>query len=83
MTLDYLIEKYIEKTGYGMDMWSKEENDTMTTVAEIIAESEVNKLNKPVVISSVCVSCDEEKEIHEICMDCITKLINENKQTDL
>lgn len=53
MTLDYLIEKYIEKTGYGMDMWSKEENATMITVAEIIAESEVNKLNKPAVISSL------------------------------
>lgn len=83
MTLDYLIEKYIEKTGYGMDMWSKEENAVMTTVAEIIKEREVNKLNKPAVISSVCVSCDEEKEIHEICMDCITKMIKENKQTDL
>jgi uncharacterized protein (UPF0303 family) len=46
-------------------------------------ENEVLALRQPLVISSVCVSCDEEKEIHEICMDCITKLINENKQTDL
>ena len=49
MTLDYLIEKYIEKTGYGMDMWNKEENAAMTTIAEIILESEVIKLNEPVV----------------------------------
>jgi hypothetical protein len=46
-------------------------------------ENEVLALRQPLVISSVCVSCDEEKEIREICMDCIKKLINENKQTDL
>lgn len=66
MTLDYLIEKYIEKTGYGMDMWSKEENATMTTVAEIIAESEVNKLNKPAVISSLPYSKEEWDELKRI-----------------
>ena len=26
----------------------------------------------------ICISCDEEKETHEICMDCISKLIKEN-----
>jgi hypothetical protein len=36
LTLDKLIELYVEKTGYGMDMWSKEENETMSTIAEII-----------------------------------------------
>lgn len=59
MTLNYLLEKYIEKTGYGMDMWSKEENAIMTIVAEIIEESEVNKLNKPDVISSLPYSKEE------------------------
>lgn len=42
-------------------------------------ENKVLALHQLLVISSVCVCCDEEKEIHDICMDCITKLINENK----
>ena len=33
---DSLIDFYIDKTGYGMDMWSKEENSTMSIVAEYI-----------------------------------------------
>ena len=28
----------------------------------------------------MCISCDEEKETHEICMDCIGKMIKENQQ---
>ena len=34
--LSRLVDLYIEKTGYGMDMWSKEENAVMTTIAEIV-----------------------------------------------
>ena len=50
---------------------------------ERYAQEKVNfiSLNIPV-MRSVCISCDEEKETHEICIDCITKLINENRQTD-
>ena len=29
----------------------------------------------------VCVMCDKKKEVHNICVDCLTKIINENKQT--
>jgi hypothetical protein len=36
LTLRKLLDLYIEETGYGMDMWSKEENETMSTVAKII-----------------------------------------------
>ena len=36
--LSRLIDLYIEKTGYGMDMWTQEENAVMTTIAEIISE---------------------------------------------
>jgi ribosomal protein L32 len=28
----------------------------------------------------ICISCDEKKETHKICMDCIGKMINENQQ---
>ena len=36
LTLDKLIDLYVNETGYGMDMWSKEENETMSTIAKII-----------------------------------------------
>jgi len=42
-----------------------------------------DELPKPTVIDSVCVSCDEQKETHELCMDCVKKMIKENQQTDL
>jgi hypothetical protein len=35
-TLENFIDLYIEETGYGMDMWGKEENEVMTTIAKII-----------------------------------------------
>ncbi len=44
LTLEKLIDMYIEKTGYGMDMWSKEENETMSTVADIIESYHQPKL---------------------------------------
>ena len=46
-------------------------------------ESKDEKLSQDAVIKSVCVSCDEQKETHEICMDCVKKMIKENQQTDL
>jgi len=36
LTLDKLLDLYIEESGYGMDMWSKEENTTMNIVTKII-----------------------------------------------
>lgn len=33
------------------------------------------------VSGSVCISCDEETETHEICMKCISKMIADNQQT--
>jgi hypothetical protein len=44
MKKEELVDKYIEKTGYGMDMWGKEENHVMTTIAEILDERQI-KLN--------------------------------------
>jgi len=35
-TLEKFIDLYVEETGYGMDMWSEEENKVMTTIAKII-----------------------------------------------
>jgi len=52
LSLDKLIELYVEKTGYGMDMWSKEENETMSTIAEIIES--LQKTRMPVAIELVC-----------------------------
>jgi len=36
ITIDELIDRYIEETGYGMDMWSKEETNTFTTIRNIL-----------------------------------------------
>jgi hypothetical protein len=36
LTLSRLVDLYVEKTGYGMDMWNKEENNTMSVIAEIV-----------------------------------------------
>jgi hypothetical protein len=36
LTIDELIDRYIEETGYGMDMWSKEETNTFTTIKKIL-----------------------------------------------
>lgn len=36
ITRDELIDKYIEETGYGMDMWSKTESETFTTIIKIL-----------------------------------------------
>lgn len=65
MTLEYLIEKYIEKTGYGMDMWSKEENAVMTTVAEIIEESKVKNLSSNTAVSGRLSSYQKMKQKYE------------------
>jgi hypothetical protein len=36
LTLEKILDLYIQETGYGMDMWSKEENAVMSVVAKII-----------------------------------------------
>ena len=35
-SLSNILDLYIKEKGYGMDMWSKEENETMTTIGNII-----------------------------------------------
>lgn len=39
-----ILNLYIEECGYGMDMWSKEENDTMAKIAKIIQSISQPKL---------------------------------------
>jgi hypothetical protein len=38
ITKGELIDRYIDETGYGMDMWSKTENETFTTIIKILYE---------------------------------------------
>lgn len=40
-----IIDLYIEETGYGMDMWGKEENEVMTTIGKIIQSLEQPKID--------------------------------------
>lgn len=49
-------------------------------ILEIIDFLENPKPNAPVEqTKKTCVSCDEEKEVHEICIDCAVKLGGENQ----
>lgn len=36
ITKEELIDRYIDETGYGMDMWGKTENETFTTIIKIL-----------------------------------------------
>ena len=49
LTWEKLIDLYIEETGYGMDMWGKEENKTMLTITKII-----QSLQQPIPIAFEC-----------------------------
>ena len=64
----------------------KEDTETPKIIEERdfenIAEEIVKLFAIPVVSNNevaVCVNCDQEKETHSICSDCLTKIINENK----
>jgi hypothetical protein len=48
-----LLDLYIEETGYGMDMWSKEENQTMSTIAKIIQSLQQPKRPKSILIEKI------------------------------
>lgn len=41
ITLNQLLDEYVEKSEYGMDMWSKEENDTMSKIIEILKQNKI------------------------------------------
>lgn len=50
----------------------------LTDALDIVL-SEVKKFRISDVIKSVCISCDEETETHELCMKCISKMIADNQ----
>lgn len=41
ITVGKVLEDYIEESGYGMDMWSKEENDTMSKIIQILKQNKI------------------------------------------
>lgn len=41
ITLGKLLDDYIEETGYGMDMWSKEEDNTMSKIIKILKNNKL------------------------------------------
>ena len=59
-----LIEKYIEKTGYGMDMWSKEETEIIQTISELLQ-------SHPSPMSAEQVELLESSKIALHTLDCI------------
>jgi hypothetical protein len=36
-----LLEDYVEETGYGMDMWSKEETNTMSAIIRVLKQNKI------------------------------------------
>ncbi len=44
ISTEKILDLYIEECGYGMDMWSNEENDTMKKIAKIIQSISQPKL---------------------------------------
>jgi len=56
------------------------EEDYMTTPISVLRY--ISELEKLIALlqQEICISCDEKKETHEICMDCIGKMIKENQQ---
>lgn len=56
--------------------------NAMLEVAEKVVNKNCNLQNVSNNEVVVCVNCDQEKETHSICSDCLTQIINENKQTD-
>jgi ribosomal protein L32 len=56
------------------------EEDYMTTPISVLRY--ISELEKLVALpqQEICISCDEQKETHKICMDCIGKMIKENQQ---
>jgi hypothetical protein len=53
LTLTKLLDLYIEETGYGMDMWSKEENQTMSTITKIIQSLQQPKRPKSILLETI------------------------------
>lgn len=45
-----------------------------------MSEKPNNHIEPQLPQQEICISCDEQKETHKICMDCIGKMINENQQ---
>jgi len=41
ITINKLLEDYVEETGYGMDMWSKEETNTMSAIIRVLKQNKI------------------------------------------
>ena len=56
------------------------EEDYITTPISVLRY--ISELEKLVALpqQEICISCDEKKETHEICINCIGKMIKENQQ---
>ena len=68
-------KKYLTINGMGSHFTGKGEQSHLKYIERYWDEDIVRDAVKP-----ACVSCDEEKETHNICMDCIGKLIKENSK---
>lgn len=54
-----------------------QEPSEITNALDVLLNHCVGTLELPK--QEICINCDDEKETHEICMDCIGKMIKENQ----
>jgi len=66
-SIEWLKEKLFYDFGFAF-------SDNIYKQAKEMHKKEMEQLPQ----QEICINCDEEKETHEICMDCISKLIKEN-----
>jgi ribosomal protein L32 len=77
------IEVELPQQEKDINYWKNNcEEDYMTTPISVLRY--ISELEKLVALpqQEICISCDEQKETHKICMDCIGKMIKEN-QTEI
>jgi len=79
-SVDGLIDFYIEKTGYGMDMWSKEENNILSIVADYIQSLQPTEWD--VEIEMECPQCKEWGYISECRNNCNQKFLQPKLDAD-
>jgi len=79
MSEQYYQETFVSKGSDFKQFSLYEHKDTITSsdtqVSKTFLEAEQQLPQQ-----EICISCDEQKETHKICMDCIGKMIKENQQ---
>jgi len=58
---------------------TKEMSELMNDISEMAANNIIASYAQSQLPKEECVNCDKEKEVHNICSECLHEIINENK----